>query len=107
MRRTLRKTLNRVDREKCDIAYVGKKLEMELANLRWKDCASDSVKYRMYCSAERGGAERFINLLTCFDDEIIEWVLPGGWILRYHEKLEPEANLVYQMFDKHYNRGDR
>lgn len=107
MRRTLRKTLNRVDRGKCDIAYVGKKLEIELENLRWKDCASDSVKYRMYCSSERGGAERFINLLTFGNDEEIEWVLPGGWILRYHEELEPEANLVYQMFDKHYNRGDR
>lgn len=27
-----------------------------------------------YSSSERGGGERFINLLVYFDDEIIEWV---------------------------------
>lgn len=106
MKKTLRKTLNRVDRGKCDIKWVGKKLDIELTNLRWKD-SDDKVKYRMVCTSEWSGEERFISLLTFGNGEEIEWVLPGGWILRYHQQLEPEANMLYQMFDKHYNRGDR
>lgn len=41
-----------------------------------------SMRKTLKCSSERGGGERFINLLVYFDDEIIE-------------------------VNKHYNRGDR
>lgn len=106
MRKSLRKTFNRVDRGKCDIAYVGKKLEAELIRLRWADC-DDHVKYRMFISSAWKGEERTISLLTYDNDADVEWVLPGGWILRYSSLLEEEAGMVYKMFDKHYNRGDR
>lgn len=99
MRRTLRKTLNRVDRGKCDIAYVGRKLETELIRL-----GCDQVKY---VSSGWKGLERTISLFTYGNDADIEWVLPGGWILRYSSLLEEEAGMVYKMFDKHYNRGTR
>lgn len=103
MRRTLRKTLNRVDREKCDIAYVGAKLREELELL----AAEGEIRFRMTCSSEWCGDEKVINLLTPFNAKIVEWVIPGGWILRYHEALQPEATRTYYLFDKHYNRGDR
>lgn len=92
MRKSLRKTFNRVDRGKCDIKYIGEKLqaELDLDNVvitsEWKD--NSKLIRMLYTERE--------------DEDTLWWLLPGNWAVELSPELNNEACLLYDLLAEHY-----
>lgn len=97
MKKTLRKTFNRVDRGKCDIKYIGEKLQAELG--------LDYVAITSHLIIVNGEEEvKQIKMMHKDrpDDDVIEWVMPGGWVLDFSPELNNESCLIYDLMSEHY-----
>lgn len=92
MRKTLRKTFNRVDRGKCDIKYIGEKLQAEL-DLACIEITSEWEDGSKVLRMEHKGVES--KEYKCHK-------LPGGWAVICDISLALEVCLLHHLLSEHY-----